>query len=153
MYRAISSTRLFRSFKGILVVLVDSCICWVTNCAQIGGGAAVAELGGVRFSLSFFRGGSSGLEPFDDFGLDSKAERLVDDFDFFMVLTSCFSGDFGFGVLDFSFPIKDLRETELFVFLYSSVLLTLSPCLSIDFLGDERMLSLLPLCSLKWYLS
>lgn len=108
------------------MVLAGSSICWLENCAQIGGGAVVAELGGVRFSLSFFLGEPSNCVPFEDFGLDNNAARFVDDFDFLGFLSSFVGEDFDVETFAFSVPIKDLRETELFVFLCSPVLVLLS---------------------------
>ena len=45
---------------------------------------------GAWFSLSFFSCVSSSLSPFEDLGLDSNAERLVEDFDFFIGLSSLY---------------------------------------------------------------
>ena len=63
----------------------------------MGGGAISPVLGGVWFSLSCLWLASDFLSPLEDLGLDSSAERLVEDFDFFIALSSFsdfFLGDF-----------------------------------------------------------
>ena len=72
-------------------------------------------LGGVWFSLSFFGRAISSLRPLEDLGLDSNAERAVEDLDFFMRLSSSFS-NFFFGDLTLSISAEVLNDVKRFGF-------------------------------------
>lgn len=106
-----------------------------------------AVCGGVRFSLSFvglLHGDFVSLGAFDR---DNRADKPVEDLGLFNLVPPSHSCPDSFGGLTLSFPIKDFRDTALFVFLCIPGRLQSSSYTSTGLRGEERIFSLLALWS------